>query len=88
MARLAKQKVHAALEKAAQNILEAAGDDPIVSRKDIREKLKELEGVEQQLTGIFYRFMDHRDYKPGARITKKDIDETFGLRQRKAGGCL
>ena len=50
MARLAKQKVHAALEKAAQNILDAAGDDPVVSRKDIRKKLKELEGTEQQLT--------------------------------------
>ena len=83
MARLAKQKVHAALEKAAQNILDAAGDDPIVSRKDIRTKLKDLEGVEQQLTGIFYRFMDHRDYKPGARITKKDIDDTLAYAKEK-----
>lgn len=73
MARLAKHKVHAALDKAAANILSAAGDDPFVSRKDIRQKLMELEGVEQQLTSVFYRFMDHRDYKPGARITKKHI---------------
>lgn len=83
MARLAKQKVHAALEKAAQNILDAAGNDPIVSRKDIRKKLMELEGVEQQLTGILYRFMDHRDYKPGARITKKDIDATLAYAKEK-----
>lgn len=83
MARLAKQKVHAALEKAAQNILEAAGDDPIVSRKDIRQKLKTLEGVEQQLTSVFYRFMDYRDAKPGARITKKDIDETLAYAKEK-----
>jgi hypothetical protein len=83
MARLAKQKVHAALEKAARNILSAAGDDPFVSRKDIRGKLKELEGVEQQLTGVFYRFMDHRDAKPGARITKKDIDETLAYAKEK-----
>ncbi len=83
MARLAKQKVHAALEKAAQIILDAAGDDPIVSRKDIRKKLMELEGVEQQLTGIFYRFMDHRDSKPGARITKTDIDDSLAYAKEK-----
>lgn len=83
MARLAKQKVHAALEKAAQNILDAAGDDPIVSRKDIRNKLMELEGTEQLLTSIFYRFMDHRDAKPGARITKKDIDNTLAYAKEK-----
>ncbi len=83
MARLAKQKVHAALEKAAQNILDAAGDDPIVSRKDIRRKLKELEGTEQQLTGVFYRFMDHRDSKPGARITQKDIDNSLAYAKEK-----
>lgn len=83
MARLAKHKVHAALDKAAANILSAAGDDPFVSRKDIRQKLMELEGVEQQLTSVFYRFMDHRDYKPGARITKKDIDETLAYAKEK-----
>lgn len=83
MARLAKQKVHAALEKAAQNILEATGDDPFVSRKDIRGKLQELAGVEQQLTSIFYRFMDHRDAKPGARITKKDVDDTLAYAKEK-----
>ncbi len=83
MARLAKQKVHAALEKAAKNILDAAGDDPFVSRKDIRKKLKELEGTEQQLTGIFYRFMDIRDAKPGARITKKDIDDSLAYAKEK-----
>ena len=83
MARLAKQKVHAALEKAAANILDAAGDDPIVSRKDIRQKLKTLAGVEQQLTSVFYRFMDRRDAKPGARITKKDIDETLAYAKER-----
>lgn len=83
MARLAKQKVHAALEKVAQNILDSAGDDPIVSRKDIRRKLKDLAGTEQLLTSIFYRFIDHRDSKPGARITKKDIDETLDYAKEK-----
>lgn len=83
MARLAKQKVHAALEKAAQNILDAAGDDPFVSRKDIRKKLQELDWTEQQLTNIFYRFMDHRDAQPGARITQKDVEETLAYAKEK-----
>lgn len=83
MARLSKQHVHAALEKAAQNILAARGDDPFVSRKDIRLKLQELSGVEQQLTSIFYRFMDHRDHKPGARITQTDVDSTLAYAKEK-----
>ncbi|MCI4671851.1 MAG: nuclease A inhibitor family protein [Bacteroidia bacterium] len=83
MARLSKQKVHAALDKAAQNILNAAGNDPIVSRKDIRAKLMELEGVEEELTRTFYRLIDHRDAKPGARITQKDIDDTLAYAKEK-----
>lgn len=83
MARLAKTHVYAALERAAQNILSAAGADPFVSRRDIRNKLRELGGVEQQLTDIFYRFMDHRDSKPGARITQTDVDETLAYAKEK-----
>ena len=83
MARLSKQKVYAALEKAAQNILDAAGNDPFVSRKDIRLKLKTLEGPEQQLTSIFYRFIDHRDHKPGARVTQKDVEATLAYAKAK-----
>lgn len=83
MARLAKQKVHAALEKAAQNILSAAGDDPVVSRRDIRQKLTSLDWPEKQLTSIFYRLIDHRDAKPGARVTKKDIYDTLAYAKEK-----
>ena len=83
MSRLSKQKVHAAFDKAAENILDAAGDDPVVSRKDIRNKLLELEGVERQLTSIFYRLIDHRDYKPGARVTKVDVDDTLAYAKEK-----
>lgn len=83
MARLSKQHVHAALDRAAKNILDARGDDPFVSRKDIRLKLQSLSGVEQQLTSIFYRFMDHRDHKPGARITKTDVANTLAYAKEK-----
>lgn len=77
MSRLSKQHVYAALEKAADNILSASGDDPFVSRKDIRQKLSQLPGIERSLTDIFYRFIDHRDYKPGARVTKADVDQAL-----------
>lgn len=83
MARLSKQQVHAALDRAANNILDARGDDPFVSRKDIRLKLNTLSGVEQQLTSIFYRFMDHRDHKPGARITEADVRNTLAYAKEK-----
>ncbi len=83
MARLSKQHVHAALDRAAKNILDARGDDPFVSRKDIRLKLNTLSGVEQQLTSIFYRFMDHRDHKPGARITEADVTSTLAYAKEK-----
>lgn len=75
MSRLAKSDVHFALERAAGHIKSAAGNDPFISRKDIRQKLKSLSGVERQLTNYFYRFIDHRDHKPGARVTAKDVDE-------------
>ncbi|HQU57827.1 MAG: hypothetical protein KDD02_09595 [Phaeodactylibacter sp.] len=83
MSRIAKKDVHVALERAAQNIRSAAGNDPFVSRLDIRRKLQSLKGVEQRLTSIFYRFMDHRDYRPGARITNKDIEETLQYAEEK-----
>lgn len=75
MARLSKASVHAALDRAADNILKAGGPDGIVSRRDMRQALSQYTGVEKQLISIFYRFMDHRDAAKGARITKKDVDE-------------
>ena len=81
--RLAKEHVYAALDKAADNILSAAGDDPFVSRRDIRGKLGELSGIEKELTDIFYRFMDHRDHRPGARITKTDVVDTLAYAKEK-----
>ncbi len=83
MARISKGDVNAALRRAAANILDAAGDDPFVSRKDIRQKLDTLEGVEQSLTNLFYRFIDARDYKKGARVTKKDVDDAVAYAEEK-----
>ncbi len=77
MRRIAKQVVYDAFEKMGALILEAGGPDGIVSRKDMRERLKTLRGLEYKFMSRFYRFMDHRDYKPGARITKRDVMDTI-----------
>ncbi|MEO0732128.1 MAG: hypothetical protein AAFZ52_04800 [Bacteroidota bacterium] len=83
MSRLSKKYAHAALDRAAQHLLDARGGDAVVSRKDMRAKLLELEGYEQRLTNMFFRFVDARDYKPGARVTAKDIEDTLAYAKEK-----
>jgi hypothetical protein len=74
MSRIAKADVNRALETAAKTILEAGGADGRVSRADIKGALNKLEGPEKKLADMFFRFIDHRDFKTGAQVTKKDID--------------
>jgi hypothetical protein len=75
--------VNKVLEAAAKHIMDAKGNDPVVSRKDIKAKLDTLSGEEKALVDMFYRFTDHRDSKPGARITQKDVDATLAYAKRK-----
>lgn len=75
--------VQKVLERAAQHILDAAGSDPVTSRADIEKKLESLDGEERALVDMFYRFSDHRDHKPGARITESDISKTLEYAKRK-----
>jgi hypothetical protein len=78
MSRIAKSDVHQALERAAQNIINARGNDPIVSRKDIQEAVAKMPpGKEAALTAHFFRYIDARDAKPGARVTKRDVDRAL-----------
>jgi hypothetical protein len=74
MTTLATSEVHAAVERAAAHLLNAAGPDGVVSRKDIRDKLNALEGPERELVDTLYRFIHGRAGKPSARMTKRDID--------------
>lgn len=77
MARIPKEKVHEVLDAAAARILKAGGPDGIVSRRDFRRLLFSLRGDEWRLINVLYRFMDHRDYRPGARITRADIEDSL-----------
>ena len=83
MTRISKQSVYAALERAAKNITDAAGDDGRISRTDMKTKLGELSGTEKKLTDIFFRFMDHRDFKAGAHVTKADVDRAVAYAHEK-----
>lgn len=74
MPRIAKTDVNRALELAANRIKDAGGADGRVSRAEITTALKGLTGTEKKLTDVFFKFIDHRDFKTGAQVTSKDVD--------------
>jgi hypothetical protein len=73
MPRIAKADVTRALEMAANRIQDAGGTDGRVSKADMTKALKGLTGTEKALTDVFFKFIDHRDFKAGAQVTKGDI---------------
>lgn len=83
MPRISKASVYNALRRAGNHIIAAAGDDPFVSRADMRRKLTTLKGTEASLVDIFYRFIDARDARPGARVTAKDVKAAIEYAEEK-----
>jgi len=83
MPRIAKADVHRSLERAAQAIVDAGGTDGRISRKDIKAKVKGLAGTEKKLVDIFFKFIDHRDHRDGATVTKKDVDRAVAYAKQK-----
>ena len=73
MSRIAKTDVNRALEMAANRIKDAGGADGRVSRAEMTTALKGLTGTEKKLTDIFFKFIDHRDFKTGAQVTESDV---------------
>jgi len=74
MSRISRSDVTSALQRAATNITRAAGADGRTSRAELKAALTSLTGPEQKLTEVFFRFVDHRDFRAGAQVTKTDID--------------
>lgn len=74
MALIPNKYGHAALERAGQNIVKAAGADGITSRKDVKNAIKDLPATEAALTLQLFQFIDRRDAGAGHRITKADVD--------------
>jgi len=75
MSRISKSDVNAALAAAAKTIIQAGGADGRVSRKDLSTALATDRVPRQQaaLVDIFFKFIDHRDFKSGAQVTAKDV---------------
>jgi hypothetical protein len=82
MSRIAKADVNAALDLAAMRIRDAAGPDARVSKADMTKALKSLTGTEKKLADVFFKFIDHRDFKTGAQVTSADIDRAVAYARK------
>jgi hypothetical protein len=74
MSRIAKADVNKALTVAAKTIIEAGGADGRTSRAEMKAKLDALPKQQRALADIFFRFIDHRDFKKGAQVTATDVN--------------
>ncbi len=83
MSRIAKADVNRALEIAATRIQDAGGSDGRVSRAEMSAALKGLTGTEKKLADVFFKFIDHRDFKKGAQVTRSDIDRAVTYAKQK-----
>ena len=83
MSRISKADVNGALERAAQRIIDAAGSDRRVSRADLKGALSQLEGTEKKLVDVFFKFVDHRDHKPGSTVTASDVQKALAYAKEK-----
>lgn len=83
MARIAKADVNRALEHVAKSLVKAGGEDGRISRSDVKKALPTLTTAEKKLADIFFKFVDHRDFKEGATVTKKDIDKAVSYAKAK-----
>ena len=75
MSRIAKADVNRALEVAAKTLTRIGGADGKVSRAEVKNALAtdRVARREAPLVDIFFKFVDHRDFKAGAQVTAKDI---------------
>jgi hypothetical protein len=73
MPRIAKSEVKAVLQETGDRLLKSSSD-PFVSRKDAKKAAAAAPTEkEAALTAVFYGFVDHRDFKAGARVTGADV---------------
>jgi hypothetical protein len=73
MPRIAKADVNNALKLVAQTIITAGGADGRTSRAEMTAALKTMPKDQRALADIFFKFVDHRDFKKGAQVTKTDV---------------
>lgn len=74
MARIAKADIFRTLDQIGEIIKDAGGADGRISRDDMKNTLRGLDGQQKELVDVFYRFIGHRDRRAGAQITARDVD--------------
>jgi hypothetical protein len=75
MARIAKADVNRALDVAAKTLIRIGGADGKIARAEVKNALAtdRVARREAPLVDIFFKFVDHRDFREGAQVTAKDI---------------
>ena len=75
MPRIAKADVNRALDTAAKTLIRLGGADGKISRADVKNAIAtdRVARREVPLVDIFFKFVDHRDFKEGAQVTAKDV---------------
>ena len=73
MPRIAKADVNRALQLAASTIVEAGGKDGRTSRAEMKTLISKLPAEQKKLVDVFFKVIDHRDFKAGAQVTAKDV---------------
>lgn len=75
MGRISKTDVNKALDLAAKTINKLGGEDGRISRAEVKKALAEDRVPRRQapLVDIFFKFIDHRDFREGAQVTKADV---------------
>ena len=75
MARIAKADVNHALDVAAKTLIRIGGSDGKIARAEVKNALAtdRVARREAPLVDIFFKFVDHRDFREGAQVTAKDI---------------
>ncbi|MEW5849356.1 MAG: hypothetical protein AB2A00_11105 [Myxococcota bacterium] len=75
MSRIAKSDVNRALDLAAKTIIRVGGEDGRISRSEVKNALATDRVPRNQaaLVDIFFKFIDHRDFRAGAQVTAADV---------------
>jgi hypothetical protein len=75
MARIAKADVNKALDTAAKTLIKVGGEDGRISRTEVKNALttSRVPKAQRELVDIFFKFIDHRDFKEGATVTASDV---------------
>lgn len=82
MPRIAKADVNKALSLAARVIIDAGGSDGRTSRAELKAKLTGLPEGQRKLVDVFFKFIDHRDFRRGAQVTKADVEKAVAYAKK------